>query len=313
MKKNILFIMIILMGSSIILHSSEKEGLGLLLTKINPKLNEVYYSDNISAQVLDFINNKNYDSAIIYLMDYTKDDKKINELENAYIDLIYLLAINKRHNESLFFLEELKAEFPNYNKEYDEWLDFIEIFDKLNLNTKQYNILELLDNYLNKYKDSIWAETILYLKAQENKIIDYGIGVADCYVEIYNLNKNSFYFEEMYPVLKNYFDSRDEYSKSEELIIRYINKFQKKKKLDSEYFWLAQYYDSTNQKRKAKKYYLKLAEDKSSAIYPEAIYWLSTYYSNTSKKKGLAYFTELLNYEEYKDIAEKKIELLKNK
>ncbi|HOK39638.1 MAG TPA: hypothetical protein PLD27_01170 [bacterium] len=305
------FILFIFLLFTFFLFADEKqdEGLKLLLSKFKKNNDEFSYNDETINKLQKLVEKNDLENFFIELMNLTKSKgEKEEDIQKAYLDLIYLLAINKKYNESIFFIDEVKSIFKNIPDDFEEWISFIEIYAKANQKTKQYKILEAIEQFTDKYKDSIWYEAILLIKISEYKKIGYLTGIEKTSYELYEINKEAVLNnQELYNNTKKHLEKTGNYNKLVNLVKYYIKKFSNKKDLENEYYFLAQYYDSIDNKNLAKKYYQIIAENKDSVFAADAIYWLANYYLTKDKRKAKSYFSDLMKYEAYKELAEKKL------
>jgi tetratricopeptide (TPR) repeat protein len=263
------------------------------------------YSNKIRKEIQKKVEEGNTEDAILRLLHIVKNPVYFKGRNDAYIDLVYLLSIEGNYNVSNHIISDYKSKFTNIDPEVLEWLNFIEIFNISQTATKEYDLVNLINNFLNDNPESIFTEHILYLKAKHllnQNNTDYAIKT---YEIIYNVNPQTIYFNDLYPLLKFFYDNTEQYDLSKEIIMKFIKNADKNVILDDEYFWLGQYYDSLNDLKTAKKYFVKLANNTESALYPEALYWLGNYYKNRSDKKANEYYNKLSQFEGYEHISAK--------
>lgn len=264
----------------------------------------IEYGNKERKILLNYISDNNYEEAIDKLFNIVKNPVFFPDRELAYLDLIYLLSINGKYTISNYIINDFKSKTRNIDANVKEWIDYIEIFNISQLATKEYDVINLINNFLNDNPAGIFTEHILYLKGQtliNQNNIDLAIKT---YEIIYEMNPSSIYFYQMYPLLKYYYDNTEQYKLTKDIISHYINISSKNENLENEYYWLGQYYDSLNEINNAKKWFEKLAKNSESALYPEAIYWLANYYNKKNSKKASYLFEQLSEFEGYEYVTQ---------
>lgn len=261
------------------------------------------YDRKTRNQIQDYAEKGDYKAAINILLNIVNNPTFYTNREIAFLDLIYLVSMDKNYDISNKLITDFKNRFSNIDSDLQEWINYMEIYNLSQIVSEEYDLTTIINNFLNNYPESVWTEHILFLKANHAlKQNNFNMAVKT-YELIYAINNKTIYFEEMFDLLILYYSNTEQYELAKELTYSYLNQVGKKVNVENEYYWLAQYYDAMNETKKAKGYFEKLAKNEDSALYPEALYWLGNYYRNSNTKKSAEFLRKLSNFEGYGNIS----------